>query len=174
MSQNLFWPPFLNRNHFFFFKFCFKCKCIHVFLLWAEFHSKIPLGKWFLNKKWFLKILVTWLFFAKRKFVFGRLLKRNNFWMFFLLFFFFVQVSYRNFYSALNFHESIGHVGTDGIRICNLSAPKASTVSIELTWLAIQERLKLELILFLNIYSLGGYWKWKWPDQQLGGAQKLM
>ena len=27
------------------------CKCIHVLLLWAKFHWKIPLGKWF-SKFW--------------------------------------------------------------------------------------------------------------------------
>ena len=82
-----------------------------------------------------------------------------------------VSFLYKVIYSALNFHESIGHAGTDGIRICNLSHRKRAPYRTNL--IAIQERLKLwELILFLNIYSLGGYWKWKWPDQQLGGAQK--
>ena len=46
MSQNLFWPPFLNR--IFYFQILFqKFKYIHVLLLWAKFHLKIPLGKWF-------------------------------------------------------------------------------------------------------------------------------
>ena len=49
MSQNLFWPPFLNRI-FFFFKFFFqKCKCIHVQLGAKFYYWIIPLGKWFLK-----------------------------------------------------------------------------------------------------------------------------
>ena len=33
-----------------------KCKCIYVVLLWAQFHWKIPLGKWFFS------IFGQWLF----------------------------------------------------------------------------------------------------------------
>ena len=46
ISQNLFRPPFLNRINF---SNYFKNVnvCMHVLQLWAKFHWKIPLGKWF-------------------------------------------------------------------------------------------------------------------------------
>ena len=95
MSQNLFWPPFLNI--IFFSNFISKCKCIHVLLLWAKFHWKIHL------EKCFFLIIVTWLCIR-----FGHHFETEHFLMFFLLIYVFfnmytdmVQVSYRNSYGKV-------------------------------------------------------------------------
>ena len=78
MSQNLFWPPFLNG--IFFFQILFqKCKCIHVLLLWAKFHWEILSGKWFFkfwSRDYFRETKIRFL---------AAILKRNIFLPFFLL-----------------------------------------------------------------------------------------
>ena len=58
MSQNLFWPPFLNTITIF--KFYFNNVTVFMFSNFeSNFICKIPLGKWFFN------FFVTWLFFCE-------------------------------------------------------------------------------------------------------------
>ena len=78
MSQNLFWPPLLNRIIFLQILFQ-KYKCVHVLLLWTKFHWKIPLGKLFF-KSWSCD------YFCETRIHFlAAILRRNIFLMFFLL-----------------------------------------------------------------------------------------
>ena len=74
ISENLFWPLFLNRI-FFFFKLFLKCKCILVVQLWGKFYWKLL---W--RSSWLLL-----LFFSKRKFVLCQPFSNDFFLMFFLL-----------------------------------------------------------------------------------------
>ena len=93
MSQNMFWPTFLNR--LIIFKFYFKNSCGKVvFQIWSRDS------------------------FRETKFCFLTvILKRNIFWSFFLLIYFFfggvythmvqVQVSYKNFYGKVLKNDGI-------------------------------------------------------------------
>ena len=58
-----------------------KCKCINVLLLWAKFHWKIPLGKWFF--KFWPKMT------RNKNRVFGRHFETVQHFQFFFFFFFF-------------------------------------------------------------------------------------
>ena len=76
ISQNLFWPPFLNIT-FFSFKLYFKN--INVFMFFFPTLSQISLIFFFFQN------LVTWLFCETSIRFLAAILKRNMFWLFFFL-----------------------------------------------------------------------------------------
>ena len=76
--QKIVLATILKRNNFF--KILFQwCKSIHILLLWAKFHWKIPLGKWF------FKIWPKSKWREKKIGYLAAILKRNNILIFFLL-----------------------------------------------------------------------------------------